>query len=162
MESFFTVPCTASQNVISIWYSRLEPGSGYEGASAGAAPPAEVLAEKIAKAGAAPPPPAAQNQIRRNRNSRCRRPPDLRSACSSRRFKTELVIHLPLFGVGEDVVRFLDLLEFFLRRFVARIKVRMIFPGKLPVGLADFLLRRLAGDSEQFVIILFCYGGHES
>src|ERR1700730_17118796 len=32
-----------------------------------------------------------------------------------------LVVHLPLFGIGEDVVGFLQLLEFFFRGFIARI-----------------------------------------
>ena len=37
----------------------------------------------------------------------------------------------------------------------------MIFPGKLPVRLPDFLLRRLARDAQEIVVILFSGRGHE-
>ena len=78
----------------------------------------------------------------------------------ARSFKTILIVHLAFLGVGQDVVGFLHLFELFFRGFIARIKVRMIFPGKLAVGLPDFLLRRLAGDAQEFVVILFSCSGH--
>src|SRR6266436_5228953 len=57
MESFFTVPCTASQKEISIWYSRLEPGSAREGASATPPPPRKYWLKRSRKLGPAPPEP---------------------------------------------------------------------------------------------------------
>ena len=123
---------------------------------------AKILAEKIAETGARAATAAASSKIKSAeieiyviavRGTR-------RSA-RARSFKTKLIVHLPLLGVGEDVVRFLHLLEFFFRRFVARVQVRMIFSGKLPVGLPDLLLRRLAGDAEQLVVVLFCRSGHK-
>jgi hypothetical protein len=74
--------------------------------------------------------------------------------------EAELIVHLPFFCVGENVVGFLDLLEFFFGGFVAGIQVRMIFARKLPIGRPDFLLRRLARDAEEVVVILFCGRGH--
>ena len=43
--------------------------------------------------------------------------------------ESELVIRLPLLGIGKGVVRFLNLLEFFFCGLVTRIQVRMIFAG---------------------------------
>src|SRR4029077_11999808 len=45
-----------------------------------------------------------------------------------------LIVHLPLLGIGEDVVRFLQLLEFFFRGFVPRIQVRVIFAVQFAKG----------------------------
>src|SRR5260370_1957776 len=42
-----------------------------------------------------------------------------------------LVVHLPLFGIGEDIVGFLQLLEFFFRGFVPWIHIREILPRQL-------------------------------
>src|SRR4029077_6398909 len=40
-----------------------------------------------------------------------------------RHIESELVLHLPLLGVRQYLVRFLDLLEFFFRGFVAGIQI---------------------------------------
>src|SRR4029077_15869705 len=58
-----------------------------------------------------------------------------------------LVVHLPLFRIGENVVRFLKLLELFFRGFVAGIQVGMVFPGELPESRTNILHTRLARDS---------------
>src|SRR5208282_2443274 len=78
-----------------------------------------------------------------------------RNATGTGRVEAELVIHLALLRVRKDFVGFLNLLELFLRRFVAGIQVRVILAGELSVSLADFLERRLARNAEQLVIILF-------
>src|SRR5579864_3382393 len=59
--SFFTVPRTASQKLISIWYSRLEPGSACEGASA-AAPPRKYWLNRSRKLGPVLPPPPPKSK----------------------------------------------------------------------------------------------------
>src|SRR5437667_133781 len=56
-----------------------------------------------------------------------------------------LVVHLPLLRVGEHVVSFLDLLEFFLRSFIAGVQVGMVFASQLAKSGADILQARLAG-----------------
>src|SRR5712664_483705 len=58
-----------------------------------------------------------------------------------------LFVHLPLLGVGEDVVGFRKLLEFFLGGFIAGIEVRMIFAGKFAESVANVLRTRLARNS---------------
>src|ERR1700674_5233685 len=76
------------------------------------------------------------------------------SACAWR-FEAELIVHLAFFGVGEDVVSFLHLLELFFRGFIAGIQVGVIFAGELSVSLPDFFLRGLARDAQQIVVVLF-------
>jgi len=66
-----------------------------------------------------------------------------------------LVVHLPLLGIGENIVGFLQLLEFFFRGFVARIQVRVVFPCQFAKRRTDILGARFARHSQQFVIILF-------
>jgi len=83
-----------------------------------------------------------------------------RDSCGSGSFKAKLIVHLPLLGVGQYVVGFLHLLELFFRGFVAGVKVGMIFTREFPVGLPDFFLRGLAGDAQQFVVVLFASRCH--
>src|SRR5258708_1396362 len=71
-----------------------------------------------------------------------------------------LVVHLPLFGIGEDIVGFLQLLEFFFRGFVAWIQIRVILPRQLAKRRTDILGARLPRHSQQFVIVLFCCRWH--
>ena len=85
-----------------------------------------------------------------------------RSAARSRHVEPKLVVHLALLRVRKHFVRFLDLLEFFLGRFVSGIQVRVIFPGKLAVRNAKVLEGHLSRHSQQFVIILFCGRRHWS
>src|SRR6266478_142776 len=74
--------------------------------------------------------------------------------------KAVLVVDLPLLRVGEHVVRFLQLFEFFFRGLVAGIQVRMILPRQLAERRANILCRRFARHSQQFVIILLCCRRH--
>ena len=161
MVSFFTVPRTASQNVISIWYSRLEPGFGARRRFSYPAASAKILAEEIAKARTAARAATASSKIEspeiEMHLSALARP---RHAARARRLKAELIVHLAFLGVGQNVVGFLHLLEFFFRGFVAGIQIRVIFARKFPVGRTDFLLRRLARDAQKFVVILFRRGSH--
>src|SRR5882672_9146250 len=71
-----------------------------------------------------------------------------------------LVIHLPLLRIRKDVVRFLQLLEFFFGGFVPRIQIRVIFARQFAKSSANVLCARFAGNAQQFVIILFGSGGH--
>src|SRR5258706_10563262 len=71
-----------------------------------------------------------------------------------------LVVNLPLLGIGEDVVGFLQLLEFFFRGFVARIQIGVILPRQLAKRRTDILGARLPRHSQQFVIVLFCCRWH--
>ena len=66
-----------------------------------------------------------------------------------------LVVHLPLLRVGEHVVGFLDLFEFFFRSLVARIQVGVVFARQLAKRRADILHAGLAWHSQKFVIVLF-------
>ena len=53
----------------------------------------------------------------------------------------ELVIHLAFFRIGQHIVRFGDLLEFFLRRLIAGIYVGMVFARQTAIRLADVIRR---------------------
>src|SRR5207253_232174 len=54
----------------------------------------------------------------------------------------------------EQVVGVLDLLEALLRRGVARVRVGMVLPGELAVGLLDLVLARALRDAERPVEVL--------
>ena len=77
------------------------------------------------------------------------------------RIKSVLVVHLALFRIGKNVVRFLNLLEFFFGRFVAGIQIGMILAREFTIGLPNFLKRRFLGDAKRLVIILFGSGRHD-
>ena len=64
-----------------------------------------------------------------------------------------LVVHLPLLRVREDVVGFLDFLEFFFGSFIAGIQVRVILARQLAERRANILQAGLARHSQHFVII---------
>src|SRR5439155_404906 len=66
-----------------------------------------------------------------------------------------LVVHLPLLGIGENIVGFLQLLEFFFRGFVAGVQIRVILPRQLAKRRTDISGVGLARHSQQFVIISF-------
>jgi len=56
-----------------------------------------------------------------------------------------LVIHLPLLRIRKDVVRLLQLLEFFFSGFVPRIQVRVILARQFAKSSANILGARFAG-----------------
>src|SRR5439155_1307151 len=66
----------------------------------------------------------------------------------------EAVVLLALLRVREHVVGVLDLLEALLRLGVARVRVRMVLPGELAVGLLDLVLARALRDAERPVEVL--------
>src|SRR5260370_30658945 len=100
----------------------------------GSAPAAEKLAEEIAEARSAARRPGASAKIE-SFKIEVDVPLPARAACSARwkviAVEAILVVHLPLLGIGEDVLAFLPLLEFLFRRLVARIQIGMIFPRQL-------------------------------
>ncbi len=71
-----------------------------------------------------------------------------------------LIVHLALLRVGENVVGFLKLLEFFLGGFVAGIQIGMVFACEFAESGANIFRRSLAADSEEFVVVGFCCGRH--
>jgi hypothetical protein len=69
-----------------------------------------------------------------------------------------LVVGGALLRVGEDLVGFLGLLELLFRLWVVRIAVGMVLHGQLAVGLLDVLIRSVAVDAEDFVVVaLLCH-----
>src|SRR5262245_51830682 len=68
--------------------------------------------------------------------------------------RAELVVLLPLVGIAQDLVRFVDFLEARLGRLVPRIDVRMKLAGELAVRLLDLFFRRRLRDAEGLVIVL--------
>jgi len=69
----------------------------------------------------------------------------LRSArCSGVPIMTELIVLTALFLVAQHLVRFRQLLEFPLRRFVSRIDVGVVSSRQLPVCALDVLVRGTA------------------
>src|SRR5207253_2864793 len=57
------------------------------------------------------------------------------------RIEADLIVHLPLLWIAQHVVRFLNVLETLLGRFVARVQIGVIFTREFPVRLTDFLGR---------------------
>ena len=160
IESFLTAPRTASQKSISIWYSRSPPGS----CSSSLAPPRPPLKNWLKRSRKFDPPPCP---------ARARSPAKIESAKikidvlpvaggrsgTSRRnivaVEAVLVVHLPLLRIGQHVVGFLQLLEFFLRGFVARIQIGVVLPRQFPKRRANILRAGFPRHSQQLVIILF-------
>ena len=62
--------------------------------------------------------------------------------------EAELIVHLALLRVAQDVVGFLDLLEALLGGFVAGIQVGMILARQLAVRLADIVVLGIARDAQ--------------
>src|SRR5579863_5086986 len=71
--------------------------------------------------------------------------------------RPQLVVTLPLLGIGQDFIGLLDLFEFGLRVLVSRIQIRMVLPGQASMGFANCLRRRGARDFQDRVIVLVCH-----
>src|ERR1700737_3815861 len=65
---------------------------------------------------------------------------------------SELIVGLPFASVGQDLVRFLRLLEFLFRALV-RIAVRMMLHRQLAISLLDVLIGRVAIDAKCRVVV---------
>src|SRR5688572_10454987 len=65
----------------------------------------------------------------------------------------ELIVRGPLFRILQDLVRFLHFLESRFGVFLLA-DIRVIFASQASVGALDIVLRCIAGDSENFVIVL--------
>ena len=74
--------------------------------------------------------------------------------------EANLVVHLALLLVAENVVGFRDFLELLLGLFVARIDVGMIFAREFAEGLADVIRSGRLLDAEQCVIVFVLRCGH--
>src|SRR3972149_2498622 len=66
----------------------------------------------------------------------------------------KLIVLGSLGRISEDFVRLVDLLKAFFGLMIARVLVGMIFHRELAVGLLDFFLFGVPGDTEQFVVVL--------
>src|SRR5262249_39051541 len=74
--------------------------------------------------------------------------------------KAVLIVHLALLRVRENVVGFLQLLEFFFGGFVAGIQIGMVFAREFAECRTNILGGRFARHAKEFVIIGFCCCGH--
>ena len=73
----------------------------------------------------------------------------------------EAVIQRALLAVGEDGIRFSDLLEFVFRVRIVGVAVRMVRHRELAVSALDFNVGGRTGNTEHLVIIAFCVGGQK-
>ena len=76
--------------------------------------------------------------------------------------RTKGIVLAAFLGIGEHGIGLTDFLEFFFRHLVARIFVRVIPEGKLPVGLLDLSRSGAFGEAQSFVVVslLFIHGVH--
>src|SRR5437016_10278495 len=114
-----------------------------------AAPAAKELAEKVAEtsaAGCARSPAEIKSAKIKIYIRLTRAWPSPRIAARRQVIAVEavLVVHLPLFRVGEHVVGFLDLFEFFLRGLVTGIQVGVVLARQLAKRRANILHARFA------------------
>src|SRR5262249_48807361 len=66
---------------------------------------------------------------------------------------SELVVPLPLRRIAEYLVRLVDFLEPVLCSLVARVHIRVVLAGELPVRLLDFLVGRRLRHPERGVVV---------
>ena len=69
----------------------------------------------------------------------------------------EAVVHLPLFRIGNDRVRFGGFFEFLFSGVVAGVAIRVIFQRQLAVGAFHFRIGRAALDAENFVVVALAH-----
>ena len=65
----------------------------------------------------------------------------------------EAIVHRAFLGVGEHGIRLGGGLELFLGLHIARIPIRVVFHGQLPIRALDFDLGRRPRDAEYFVVV---------
>src|SRR6476469_455687 len=73
-----------------------------------------------------------------------------RKACATTHGADSVVL-LALIGVRQHGISLGDVLELLLRRCVARIGIRVVLPGQLPVGLLNIGVGSVLGDTKDFV-----------
>src|SRR5471030_2730860 len=78
------------------------------------------------------------------------------------RVEADLVVHLALLGIAQNVVGFLDVLETIFGGFVAGVQIGVVFARELPVGLTDFIRVGFAGNTESFVVLVLGSRGHKT
>ena len=79
---------------------------------------------------------------------------------AERSVESELVVLLPFLRVVQHIVSLSCLLELLFSLFVARVAVRMIFDGYLPIGLFDLFLGCRLADAQHLVIITLLSHGY--
>src|SRR5262249_7110138 len=67
---------------------------------------------------------------------------------------SELIVSFSLVRVRQDLVGFVDLLEFFLGGLIPRVQVRMVLSGEFAIGLPNLVVGGIALNPKDFVIIL--------
>src|SRR5207253_10382406 len=75
--------------------------------------------------------------------------------------RAELIVLLALFGIAEDLVGLIDVLEIALGFLVVGIDVAMILARELAIGSFDLRLSRAALDAQDFIVIPELHGGPE-
>src|SRR5208282_2297104 len=83
------------------------------------------------------------------------------SAAAAYAGMSEAVIQRALLAVGENRIRFSDLLEFVFRIRIVRVAVGMVRHRELAVSALDFNVGGRTGNTEHLVIIAFCVGGQK-
>jgi len=137
----------------------------------GALTPAEELGKDIAKATAgfgAPSAGAASGRVRKIEAAEIHSGVGALGAATRRGrgravfgIEAVLIVHLALFGIAQDVVRFLHVLEAIFGGFIPGVEIGMVFAGEFPVRLAHFVFGRFARDPQGLVIFVFGSGRHK-
>ena len=82
------------------------------------------------------------------------------AAAHLRAVKTELVVAFALFGVAEDLIGLVELLEALFGVFVVGVQVGMAFLGFLAVRAFDFGLGGILAYAQHLIIIALCQKAH--
>ena len=131
-------------------------GAGAPASTPTATPAPESVLENIAKDGA---PEATRSEDFPEKLEGIVKASSGHAPARGKSLVTKAVIGIAFLRIGEDFVGLTDLLEFFLRFFIALVFVGMVLKGEFPVGLLNLLLGGAAGDPENLVVVLFCSHG---
>ena len=93
------------------------------------------------------------------------KPAEIKATCTAaaahlRAVKTELVVAFALFGVAEDLIGLVELLEALFGVFVVGVQVGMAFLGFLAVRAFDFGLGGIPAYAQHLIIIALCQKAH--
>ena len=99
---------------------------------------------------------ALKNILKSSRAAGIRRIAAVVAARRSGIFMAKLVVACSALVIGKHLVCFVDLLERFLRRLIARVQIRVVFLRQTAVSALDLGIRRTALYAQHLVIIAFC------
>ena len=99
---------------------------------------------------------ALKNILKSARAAGIRRIAAVVAARRSGIFMAKLVVACSALVIGKHLVCFVDLLERFLRRLIARVQIRVVFLRQTAVSALDLGIRRTALYAQHLVIIAFC------